>query len=522
MGGFEPAPVESSELPSQLLTDMQARISGACQTEAKAALGAPPPPSLIRNTSILGDSELQNGDLVLTAIPVGRHVFKVRFRLAGGRQPESHYVLLVPRLATAASGHARYLDHSIRLQCHESRSNTCEQPEVIPFGSFVVANVPGSTIDGLVLEHEFTSCRVRVQLRQSTCQQDIVPAPELSSEERAVHLADDFEQAQRIREMLGSQGLARRPRERDIAFAVRLGRALCDGYKYDVAITEANLQKLPTLIWEKHRGDCSAFNAGFAYALRAFGVPARVSLGFKYGHAVKQACGSFVATHAQAAFFAEGIGWVPCDATLGVRRLGHEAGSQLSFLEWRPAVQSLAEVEELAHVFKSPSDRAPANRRLRKTLEEIGHGKPMPVRALASGLARTEGLSMDAAELRSAQVLSLCGFDAEEEISAEEFVRGIASVDLGKFKELGMEGCLNSTAQAGAKFYEGGPYKKSPLDLSSLAENMMVMDGIERVMEHVGCSQGLRQEAADWSRMWPYGVFLCTYSFEERPVASSN
>ena len=80
------------------------------------------------------------------------------------------------------------------------------------------------------------------------------------------------------------------------------------------------MDRLPGLIWEKRFGDCSAFNAGFVYGLRAYGVPARVSLGFKYGSAVKTACGSFTATHAQAEFFAEGIGWVPCDATCRLMR----------------------------------------------------------------------------------------------------------------------------------------------------------------------------------------------------------
>jgi len=108
--------------------------------------------------------------------------------------------------------------------------------------------------------------------------------------------------------------LARQVGERDIAYAVRLGRALCNGYDYDVALTDAHVRNLPPLLWERRRGDCSAFNAGFVHALRVFGVPARVSLGFKYGRAVQQACGSIAAPHAEAEFFAEGIGWVPCDA----------------------------------------------------------------------------------------------------------------------------------------------------------------------------------------------------------------
>jgi len=151
-------------------------------------------------------------------------------------------------------------------------------------------------------------------------------------------------------------------------------------------------------------------------------------------------------------------------------------------------------------------------------LEDLSDGRPMTAGKLATGLARAEGLSMDIAELRAAQVVQLCGFDEGEALSPDEFVRGLTAVDLGKFTELGMGGGLSSTAQAGAKFYEGGPYTGQPLDVSKLKENMMVIDGIEGVMEHVGCSEGVQHQTADWARMWPCGVFLCNFQFEEKPL----
>eukprot|EP00747_Dinoflagellata_sp_TGD_P058703 gnl/TRDRNA2_/TRDRNA2_151239_c0_seq1.p1 gnl/TRDRNA2_/TRDRNA2_151239_c0~~gnl/TRDRNA2_/TRDRNA2_151239_c0_seq1.p1 ORF type:complete len:906 (+),score=148.61 gnl/TRDRNA2_/TRDRNA2_151239_c0_seq1:60-2777(+) len=513
MGGFEPSPVEPSEVPSKLLADIQMGGPGATAS-------APPPPLPLKRavTSMPSDDDLQSENLVLVAVPVARHLFRLRFRLAGARMPEAHYMLLVPRIVTSAAGHPRYADHAVRVLSHNARW----QPEVRSFCNFVVANIPGNSLGDLVLEHEFINCRVRLKPRSEVderCGGDcILPVPVLDPEERALNLADDFAQAQHIRQLLESQGLARRADERDVTFAVRLGRALCNGYRYDAAVTEANLQKLPTLIWEKRCGDCSAFNTGFVYALRAFGVPARVSLGFKYGHAVRQACNSFVATHAQAEFFVEGVGWTPCDATLGVRRLGHEAGSQLSFVEWRPAVRSLAEAEEQAKVLTSPSDPGPARERLMTAVERLSGSGPQPVKKLAAGLAKAEGLAMDTAALRAAQVVASLGMPADEELTPEEFARGVAAVELGKFGELGMGDGLASTAQAGAKFYEGGPFRGKPLKMSDLKENMMVMDGIEGVMDHVGCSDEARRQAADWGRMWPYGVFLCSCDFEEKPL----
>jgi len=366
-----------------------------------------------------------------------------------------------------------------------------------------------------VVEHAYTNCRVRVQPRSSADISDIVPVPELLPEERANSLAVDSPQASLLQKLLTAQGLARRPDERDIAFAMRLGRSLGnDGYKYDVAATDAHVKDLPLLIWEQRRGDCSAFNAGFVYALRAFGVPAHVSLGFKYGRAVQQACGSAVAPHAQAEFFAEGIGWVPCDVTLGIKRLGHDGSSQLSFVEWRPAAMSLAEAEELAQVMRSPDDVLATRERLRQRLEEHGGGGRMLADDLASGLEHAEGLTRDAAQGRVGQVMRACGYAGDAAVSAEEFARGAAAFELGRFRELGAGDGLTSTSTAGVKFYEGGPYKGTPLNTRQLRENMMVQDGIEEVVAHVGGGR----EAPDWSRMWPHGVLRCRYEFDERAL----
>ena len=43
---------------------------------------------------------------------------------------------------------------------------------------------------------------------------------------------------------------------------------------------------------------------------------------------------------------------------------------------------------------------------------------------------------------------------------------------------------------------------------------MIVQEGIEKVMGCVGGAGG----PVDWARMWPNGVFRCSYEFEEKPV----
>lgn len=454
----------------------------------------------------MSSTDLQAATLVLTAAPVARHRFRIRFSVAPGRRtpPPTNFVMLLPRLQTLDGGHARYQDHRIKVTRFDG-----DPPEVQPFGAFAVVNVAAEALESLVVEHEFTNCCVRVQ-RAASQSHSVMPM-ELLPTERALNLADDLGQAEKLRSLLSGSGLARHSGERDISYAIRLGRALGSGvYKYDVQETEAHVENLTCLIWEKRRGDCSAFNAGFVYALRAFGVPARVSLGFKYGHAVKRACGLFVATHAQAEFYAEGLGWIPCDATLGVKRLGHEATSQLSFVEWRPAVQSEAETNELAQVLRVDGASTRRSQRLQKALDGPG---PLGVRELAAGLAKAEGLSMDVAQQRAEQVLSLCGFQADEAIAAEEFVHGLLAVDLGKFREMGAGSDLSAAALAGVKCFEGGPFRGRALDASR--ECKMVVAGIERIMEQGGAQ---RPRAPDWGSMWPHAVIMCDYDFEEVPL----
>eukprot|EP00928_Gymnodinium_smaydae_P004605 TRINITY_DN11567_c0_g1_i2.p1 TRINITY_DN11567_c0_g1~~TRINITY_DN11567_c0_g1_i2.p1 ORF type:complete len:716 (-),score=187.77 TRINITY_DN11567_c0_g1_i2:217-2364(-) len=551
LGGFEPAPIDASDVPPALWAQMRQAASKelAAYPEDRpdpSHLAPPPPPqSLVRQSSMLSDGDLQDMDLVLTAAPVARHLFRMRFRLASGcKAPAAHYLLLLPRIqAYGAKEHPRYRKHEVRASLLSTSDASAGGSKSSSVGAtrlqlrgrhFAACAVPGASVQRLVVEHEFTSCRVRLQPRRAANARDILAASEeLSAEERCLYLADDLGQADRLRTLLAALGLARRPGERDIAYAVRLGRALSDGYKYDVEATEAHVQNLPPLIWEKRVGDCSAFNAGFVYALRAYGVPARVSLGFKYGSAVKQACGAVVAPHAQAEFYAGDIGWIPCDATLGVKRLGHDGGSVLSFVEWRSGNVALPELEELSDIVRAAGDAATEADVLQKRLESFFGTDALTAAELAKGVARARGLGKTEAEALVLRVLRAAELEPSGSVAtAERFARLLRSWELGCFTELGggsgAVGVLASCARAGAKTYESDrpPLQSgSPaLDLNKLRENMMVPDDIDLVLGHVGgggsaAASGHQAAATNWAAMWPHGVFLCKYEFEEKPLA---
>merc|ERR1719401_188388 len=120
-------------------------------------------------------------DLVLTAAPAGNHQFRLRFKLLGDMPHARQYVVLVPNLKTAASGHACYADCQSRIKI----SGRDTQLEVTEFDSFKVATVQGRMVADLLVEHKFTNCRVRVQARAAADRREVVPVPELRPEERA-------------------------------------------------------------------------------------------------------------------------------------------------------------------------------------------------------------------------------------------------------------------------------------------------------------------------------------------------
>ena len=484
IGGFDVGPVEEQDIPQDLWMEM---------SRAKASTA----PKLVRAPSQVSDQDLQNAPLVLTAVPLGRHTFKVRLKLLGN-QLAANYLLLVPKLRTG-NGQARYKSHKATVKCAGRILDAAAD-----YPSFLLFNARGDQVADLVLEHEFLNQRVRVQPKGGNFSaSEVVAVPKLNEMERVSCLSCS---RRKIQSVLQPLGLERKSGERDIAFAMRLGRAL-RSYAYDTAATEADLSNLTTSIWEKQRGDCSAFNAGFVFALRAFGIPARVSLGFKYGSAVQEACGSTVAPHAQAEFFADGIGWVPCDATTGVHRFGHEATHVLSFVEWRTASASLQEVNDLQHIIKKEYHSLQSLfSKLDGPLKEVAP-KPVVPKDFAKILSETTSCSQTEALSQVQELLQL----SEKTPSAAQTAELLAAFELGQFRTLGTGDGLTEASRAGLKMFEGGPYKGQALRAQALNENMLIPDQIDAVMEHVGA------KSTDWSKLWPYGVFSCKYDFDHQP-----
>ena len=477
IGGFDVGQVEETDVPAALWAEMKQNMG----------------PKLVRANSQLSDTDLQNEPLVLTATPASRHSFRIRLKLLGNKLV-ANYMMLVPKLSV--KGHWRYASHKVTLL---GKSKTPMKPAG-DFGSFVLYNVRGDQMGEVVLEHEFLNQRVRVLPKTVASASEIVLVPELSDLERIHNLACD---AQKVRPILEALGLDRKTGERDVAYAKRLGRAL-RSFAYDAEATEAELSDLTTMIWRKQRGDCSAFNAGFVFALRAFGIPARVSLGFKYGTAVRDACGAVVAPHAQAEFFAEGIGWVPCDATAGVRRFGHEATEVLSFIEWRPANAALEEVKDMQQFIEA--DYHSFHKLQAKVAGQEWADKPISVEKFTEFVAIAKG-----AELTS-QLKEVLQLSRNKAPSASHMADLLAAWELGQFRELGTGNGLTESARAGLKIFEGGPYCGRALGKAEIKENMIVPDEIHAVMEHVGA-----KSTKDWSKLWPYGVFSCNYEFTHQP-----
>ena len=472
IGGFDVGPIEPATIPKELWAEM-CQPDGLCRSEA------PDPkdccPELKRNE---GDFDWQNAPLMLKVMSASRHFFRVRFSLVGN-ELSSRYIVLIPKLRTVKEGHARYASHRVSVRGLTDSATT-------DFQSFVLLNLPGDQLSHLAVEHDFVNQQVRVQQEDTVARardglDAVIPVPVLTPEERASSLACD---GRELRSLLSSQGLGRLGGERDIAYAVRLGRHLRHGYKYDVALAETDLNSLPTSIWKAKRGDCSSFNVGFVFALRAHQIPARISLGFKYGQAVFDACGSVVAPHVQCEFFADGIGWIPCDATAGVHRLGHEATGMLSFLEFRSASLTVQDLQDLRKVF-GPT---------------VG-----PVELHENSQQDPSSSSKDV--LKASEI-------SDPSVTASQSRQVAAAHELGKFRDLRTADPLTDCARAGAKMFEGGPFRGQPLKLGQLNENMLVPAEIDAVMDHLKA----RPRSEDWSKMWPYGVISCSYEFEQKPA----
>jgi transglutaminase-like putative cysteine protease len=103
-----------------------------------------------------------------------------------------------------------------------------------------------------------------------------------------------------FRAWLRKHDLKRKPSERDLDFAYRAMEVLHKTHTY----RRVNSPQTASTVCARGWGDCGGLSMVFVSTLRANGIPAR----FLYGRIIEPN-----ASHAKADFYAEGVGWVPCD-----------------------------------------------------------------------------------------------------------------------------------------------------------------------------------------------------------------
>lgn len=493
---------------------VRAEIPKPRRSSSSAPKSQPAPVAVVVEEAPAPPTSPEDADLVLTSRPVARHRFRLRLNLlkesaaVAGVSKNLNYVLLVPRLLTQGQGHPRFSAHELRIDGTSLRGKPIETFE---FQHFVLANVPFSAIQSLVVEHTFTSHAVALKPRGDG--DAFLPVPELKSEERLVLLGDDVDRAPKLCELLRSRGLERASGERDVAYATRLGLAMQAAFTFDVAATEDSLHLLPTLVFERERGDSRAFNAGFVYALRAQGIPAQLVLGVRYGADVHAACGCFAASWAQSEFFAEDIGWVPCDVTPGSQA---DLECRPDFVAWHSARHSRAEAREFAGVMRAASlDLDGVLARITKLRERKGYkpGEILPASELVTVVAGALGITAEAAGRRVVEVLAFCKAAGAE---GSAFAEGYAGLELGRCPvHLGAGKGLYAAGLVGAALFEGGPYEDGvPLDLEEMVEMRLLLRGNE------GEAGGL-SSVARWSLPLEehQSLFGVNYEFTELPLS---
>jgi len=129
-----------------------------------------------------------------------------------------------------------------------------------------------------------------------------------------------------VQEWIEKHGLTKATEESTLRFAWRVFQVVQKNLRYELPNGEANFFRCSRTV-KTGKGDCGASNLLFCAALRNSGIPARVY------------CGRMVinpnpgASHSRGEFYADGVGWVPVDATAPTRdggerfeRFGNDPG----------------------------------------------------------------------------------------------------------------------------------------------------------------------------------------------------
>jgi transglutaminase superfamily protein len=111
-------------------------------------------------------------------------------------------------------------------------------------------------------------------------------------------------------------GLIRKAKERDLAFAWRVIQVVGERFTYQYP--PKSLERACDQVVEDKASDCGGLSALAVAALRANRIPARTLI----GRWVEPNKDSEPQAHVKYEFFAEGIGWVPCDGSGAVQWKG--------------------------------------------------------------------------------------------------------------------------------------------------------------------------------------------------------
>jgi hypothetical protein len=175
-----------------------------------------------------------------------------------------------------------------------------------------------------------TGLQVRVTIEATLMSRQLTPLPtdaaaphvaELPKAERRLSLAKtphfNFDEPA-FQRWLEKHHLHRKAGESAVALARRVFQVICKGFRYQWPVRHKGSASATT---EAGRGDCGCLATVFVSALRANGIPARLRVG-RWAQSVKRGetvgGSAYYQTHAQAEFYADGIGWVPADPTLAL------------------------------------------------------------------------------------------------------------------------------------------------------------------------------------------------------------
>jgi transglutaminase-like putative cysteine protease len=184
-----------------------------------------------------------------------------------------------------------------------------------------------------------TSVHIRLKTEATLVERHLVPLAPSAKSPKVAALGEDerkrflgstdrlYHDAQDFRNWLNANQLRRGAREVDVDFAARVFQVIRAKFTYQRPFDHDGKA---TSTCKAGKGDCGCISAVFVCACRANGIPARELCG-RWAESSK---GDDSKVHCKAEFYAEEVGWVPVDATLGMstpgaaglRFFGHDPG----------------------------------------------------------------------------------------------------------------------------------------------------------------------------------------------------